>query len=90
MLPPTTHTASYFSFFDITEKVAIVLGTLIYGAINQITGQMRYSALVLSLFFVAAWLVWRQLSAQLKRDALPGFELEVAVGDAHQNNAKGG
>jgi hypothetical protein len=51
---------------------------------------MRYSALVLSLFFVAAWLVWRQLSAQLKRDALPGFELEVAVGDAHQNNAKGG
>jgi len=48
----TTDHASFFSFFDITEKVAIVLGTFTYGAIEQFTGSMRNSALFLVVFFV--------------------------------------
>ncbi|RYY09013.1 MAG: MFS transporter, partial [Chitinophagaceae bacterium] len=38
LLPPTQDTASYFSFYDVSEKVGIVIGMLIYGLIDQITG----------------------------------------------------
>jgi MFS transporter, UMF1 family len=48
----TTDHASYFSFYDVTEKIAIVLGTFSYGIIEQLTGSMRNSALALGLFFV--------------------------------------
>jgi MFS transporter, UMF1 family len=48
----TTDHASYFSFYDVTEKVAIVIGTFSYGLIEQITGNMRNSSLFLGLFFL--------------------------------------
>lgn len=53
LIPETTsdHT-SYFSFFDITEKLAIVIGTFTYGAIEQVTGSMRNSAVSLGVFFL--------------------------------------
>jgi UMF1 family MFS transporter len=44
--------ASYFSFYDVTFNLSIVLGTFTYGLINQITGSMRYSALGLATYFV--------------------------------------
>ncbi|MCH7408827.1 MFS transporter [Belliella sp. DSM 111904] len=47
----TTDHASFFSFFDVTEKIAIVLGTFSYGFIEQMTGSMRNSSLALGLFF---------------------------------------
>jgi len=52
LLPPTTDTASFFSFYDVSEKVAIVLGTIAYGVIEEKTGSMRNSLFVLILFFV--------------------------------------
>ncbi|MBK0381153.1 MFS transporter [Mucilaginibacter segetis] len=45
-------TASFFSFYDVTEKLAIVGGLFSFGIIEEITGSMRNSALVLGLFFV--------------------------------------
>lgn len=48
----TTNHASYFSFFDVTEKLAIVIGTFTYGAMEQWTGSMRNSALFLGIFFL--------------------------------------
>ena len=48
----TTDHASFFSFFDLTEKIAVVLGTFTYGFIEQLTGSMRNSALFLVVFFV--------------------------------------
>jgi len=55
LIPPgTADTASFFSFYDSTEKLAIVLGMLGFGLIEQITGSMRNSALLLSLFFVVS------------------------------------
>lgn len=53
-LIPSTSTdhASYFSFYDVTEKLAIVLGTFTYGVVEQLTGDMRNSALSLGLFFL--------------------------------------
>ena len=44
--------ASYFSFYDVTFNLSIVLGTFSYGLINQLTGSMRYSALGLAVYFV--------------------------------------
>ncbi len=48
----TTDHASFFSFYDVTEKLAIVFGTLSYGMIEQLTGSMRNSAVSLGIFFV--------------------------------------
>jgi MFS transporter, UMF1 family len=45
-------TASFFSLYDVSEKIAIVIGTLAYGLIEQLTGNMRYSSLSLIVFFV--------------------------------------
>lgn len=53
----TTDTASYFSFYDSTEKLAIVIGMLSFGLIEQISGSMRNSALLLSLFFIVSFLI---------------------------------
>ncbi len=53
LIPPKTKdTASYFSFFDVLEKVAIVVGTFSFGFIEQLTGGMRNSVLALAIFFV--------------------------------------
>ena len=43
---------SYFSFYDVLYKTSIVAGTLAYGAVDNLTGNLRYSVLVLGLFFV--------------------------------------
>ncbi|MCO6146540.1 MFS transporter [Flavobacterium sp. NRK1] len=51
-LPETKDTASFFSFYDVTEKIGIVIGMLLYGAIDQIFGSMRYSVVFLTLFFI--------------------------------------
>ena len=45
-------TASFFSFFDVTEKIAIVIGMFSFGFINELTGSQRNSVLVLGSFFV--------------------------------------
>lgn len=47
----TPDTASFFSFFDVCEKTAIVLGTFSYGLINGITGNMRSSIVALIVYF---------------------------------------
>ena len=48
----TTDVTSFFSFFDITDKVAVVVGTFAFGIVNQLTGDIRYSTLALALFFI--------------------------------------
>jgi UMF1 family MFS transporter len=54
LLPTDTDaTASYFSFYDVLEKLAIVSGTLVFGFVDQITGGMRNSILFLTVFFLA-------------------------------------
>ena len=45
-------TTSYFSFYDVSEKIGIVIGMLSYGYIAQITGSIRYSIIFLGLFFL--------------------------------------
>ncbi|MFA7444747.1 MAG: MFS transporter [Flavobacteriaceae bacterium] len=52
LLPKTTDTTSFFSFYDVSEKIGIVIGMALYGFIDQITGSMRNSIVFLALFFI--------------------------------------
>ena len=53
MLPENTiDTASFFSFYDVSEKIGIVIGMILYGAVTQIFGSIRFSILFLTLFFI--------------------------------------
>lgn len=53
-LPETKDTTSYFSFFDVAEKIGIVIGMVIFATIDQITGSMRNAILFLFVFFLIA------------------------------------
>lgn len=52
LMPETKDTTSFFSFYDVTEKIAIVIGMFSFGYINEITGSQRNSVLALVVFFV--------------------------------------
>ena len=51
LMPDTKDTTSFFSFFDVTEKIAIVIGMFSFGIITELTGSQRNSVLALVLFF---------------------------------------
>ena len=51
LMPVTRDTASFFSFYDVTEKIAIVIGLSLFGYIEELTGSMRNSVLALIVFF---------------------------------------
>jgi UMF1 family MFS transporter len=67
LMPETNDTTSFFSFYDVAEKIGIVIGMLLYGSINQITGSMRNAILFLVLFFVVGVvLLFRTLKIENK------------------------
>ncbi len=51
LMPVTKDTASFFSFYDVTEKIAIVIGLSAFGFIEELTNDMRNSVLSLIIFF---------------------------------------
>jgi UMF1 family MFS transporter len=57
LLPKTKDHASYFSFFDISEKLGIVIGMFSFGFIEGVTGSMRASVLALIIFFIIGLLL---------------------------------
>ena len=60
MVPKTENTTSYFSFYDVSQKVSIVFGMTLFAFIDQITGSMRNSILLfLIIFLVGAFLLKR-------------------------------
>lgn len=52
LLPETTDTTSFFSFYDVTEKLGIVIGMVLYGYIADFTGKMQNAILFLIVFFI--------------------------------------
>ncbi len=52
LLPPTKDTASYFSFYDVCDKIGTVIGTLSFGYVSEFFGGMRNSVLALMSFFI--------------------------------------
>lgn len=57
LLPETEDHASFFSFYDVLEKIAIVIGTFAYGFIEGLTGDMRQSILSIIVFFILGFLL---------------------------------
>jgi UMF1 family MFS transporter len=53
----TPDTASFFSFYDVTEKMAIVIGLFSFAYIEEFTGSMRNSAISLAGFFIIGLLI---------------------------------
>ena len=51
-IPETKDTTSFFSFYDVTEKIGIVIGMVLYGLAAQITGNIRFSILIFMFFFL--------------------------------------
>jgi len=51
LIPGTKDTASFFSFYDVTEKVGLIIGLVSFGFIEG-KFSMRYSILALIVFFV--------------------------------------
>lgn len=60
-LPETTDTASFFSFYDVAEKVGIVIGMCVYGVIDQVTGSPRFAIVFLALFFFISVLLLKRV-----------------------------
>ncbi|WP_026728768.1 MFS transporter [Flavobacterium denitrificans] len=67
LLPETKDTASFFSFYDVAEKIGIVIGMCIYGIIDQRTGSPRKAIVVLAIFFVTSIFLLRRVH---KKEAL--------------------
>jgi len=65
----TKDTASFFSFYDVTEKLAIVIGAFSYGFIDMITGSMRNSMVFMSLFFISGFVILQ--FTKLKKNLKP-------------------
>lgn len=57
LLPETHDHATYFSFYNVTEQIAVVLGMFIFGLLVALTGSMQYSVLALAVFFFIAFIM---------------------------------
>lgn len=56
LLPVTEDNTSYFSFYDVMEKLGMIIGTVSFGLISEMTGGMRPAVLSLILFFVIGFI----------------------------------
>ena len=62
LLPDTEDHATYFSFYDVSEKVAIVLGMVVFGVLISLTNSMQWSVLFLAIFFVISFVVLSRIT----------------------------
>lgn len=67
-MPVTKDTASFFSFYDVTEKLAIVIGLFTFGYIEGIAS-IRESILSLVIFFLLGF-IWLLLTAGKQKAVL--------------------
>jgi UMF1 family MFS transporter len=70
LMPITHDTTSYFSFYDVTEKIAIVIGMFSFGYINEITGSQRNSVLALTIFFILGFILLHRTSKLDKHETV--------------------
>ncbi len=70
LMPETHDTTSFFSFYDVTEKIAIVIGMFSFGYINELTGSQRNSVLALGIFFIIGFILLYRTSKLEKNAAV--------------------
>ncbi len=61
MIPETDNTTSYFSFYDVSQKVSIVFGMTLFAFVDQITGSMRNSILVFIFIFLLGAILLKRI-----------------------------
>ena len=66
MLPETKDHASYFSFYDVSEKIGLAIGTTTFGLIEDITGDIRKSILSLIIVFIVGFLLLLRVPKEAK------------------------
>jgi len=64
LLPPSEDNASFFSFYDVMEKLGMIIGTITFGAISEAVGGMRPSILSLIVYFILGFLLLTSLRRQ--------------------------
>ena len=62
LIPKTQNTTSFFSFYDVTEKIAIVIGMTAFGLITQSSGGMRNSVFMFFILFLIAAFLLRKVN----------------------------
>ncbi len=67
LMPETKDTTSFFSFYDVTEKIAIVIGMFSFGYINELSGSQRNSVLALVVFFIIGFILLGFASLEKKK-----------------------
>jgi len=70
IMPQTKDTASFFSFYNVAEKVAMSIGLFSFGLIEQLTGNMRNSVFALAAFFVMGFLLLLRTEWRRKKTGL--------------------
>ncbi|WP_299215669.1 MFS transporter [uncultured Dokdonia sp.] len=65
-LPETDDTTSYFSFYDVSEKIGIVFGMIMFLTMQEVTKSMRYSIIFLILFFGVGVLLLKKVPKKEK------------------------
>lgn len=74
LMPKTQHNAGYFSFFDVSEKIAMMCGLIMFGTLDNITGSMRNSIIALGISFA----IGLCLLFIVQRTKYPGASLSPA------------
>ena len=69
-LSNTDDTTSYFSFYDVTEKIGIIIGMSIYGLITQLTGKVQNAILFLVVFFIIGVILLFRTQSKFKKSSL--------------------
>ncbi len=68
LMPETKDTASFFSFYDVSEKIGIVAGLFLFGFLAEYTGSQRTSVLMLMVFFIIGLLLLLYTRAAQKKN----------------------
>jgi UMF1 family MFS transporter len=71
LLPETKDTASYFSFYDVCDKVGTVIGTLSFGYVGEVFGGTRNSVLALMSYFIIGFILLMFVRRKSKSNAIP-------------------
>ena len=67
LMPPTHDTASFFSFYDVTEKVAIVIGMISFGYIDNVMDMRSAIIALISFFAIGALILYLAMRKQKVR-----------------------
>lgn len=62
------HLNSFYSFYEVLEKAAIVFGTFSFGLIDQLSGSMRNSILALAVYFLIGLILLSTVTIKRRND----------------------